>query len=88
MAVSQGYHVRVTSENQVNFRFLQVLEGTDDWVLWIFVIPSFSTFSRSKNPFFSFSKPAFLEDFRNPGQLTVSQVLEGTDLCDSTPNYM
>ena len=29
----------------------QVLEGTDDFVLWIFVISSFSTFSRSRNPF-------------------------------------
>ena len=25
---------------------LQELEGTDDWVLWIFIISSFSTFSR------------------------------------------
>ena len=32
---------------------LQVLEGTDDWVSRIFVIPSFSTFSRSKNSFFT-----------------------------------
>ena len=79
MAVSQSSHVRVTSENLGQFPVLQVLEGTDDWVLWIFVIPSFSTLSRSKNPFFSFSKPACLEDFGNPGQLTVSPVLEGTD---------
>ena len=30
---------------------LQVLEGTVDWVLWIFVISSFPTFSMSRNPF-------------------------------------
>jgi hypothetical protein len=35
---------------------LQVLEGTDDSVLWIFVISSFSTFSRSENPFFTVSQ--------------------------------
>ena len=35
---------------------LQVLEGTDDWVLWIFVISSFLTFSRSRNPFFAVSQ--------------------------------
>ena len=30
---------------------LQELEGTDGWVLWIFVISSFPTFSRSRNIF-------------------------------------
>ena len=34
---------------------LQVLESTDDWVLWIFVISSFPTFSRLMNPFFAVS---------------------------------
>ena len=32
---------------------LQVLEGTGDWVSRLFVIPSFSTFSMSKNSFFT-----------------------------------
>ena len=36
-------------ENQLPV--LQLLEGTDDWVLRIFVISSFSTFSRSRNLF-------------------------------------
>ena len=35
---------------------LQMLEGTDDWVLWIFVISSFSTFLRSRNPFLAVSQ--------------------------------
>ena len=34
----------------------QVLEGTDDWVLWIFVICLFPTFSRSRNPFLTVSQ--------------------------------
>ena len=33
---------------------LQVLEGTDDWVLWISIISSFSTFSNSRNPFLQY----------------------------------
>ena len=33
---------------------LHVLEGTDDWVLWISVISSLHTFSGSRNPFFIF----------------------------------
>ena len=32
---------------------LQVLEGSVDWVLWISVISSFPTFSRSMNLFFA-----------------------------------
>ena len=43
-------------ENPGQLPVLQVLEGTDDWVSWIFVIPSFSTFSRSRNPFCQFHK--------------------------------
>ena len=39
-------------ENPGQLPVLQVLEGTDDWVLWIFVISSLPTFSRSRNPFF------------------------------------
>ena len=30
---------------------LQKLEGTDGWVLWIFIISSIPTFSRSRNLF-------------------------------------
>ena len=43
-------------ENPGQLPVLQVLEGTDDWVLWIFVILSFPTFSRSRNPFFAVSQ--------------------------------
>ena len=35
---------------------LQELEGTDDWVLWIFVISSFFTLSRSMNLFLAVSR--------------------------------
>ena len=117
-------------ENPDQLPVLQVLKGTDDWVLWIFEISSFSTFSRSRNPFsavsqsyrvrvtskiqinfrfhrysrvlmigsygflkflhflhfrgqgihFSqFHKATMFEYLENPGQLPVSQVLEGTD---------
>ena len=38
-------------ENPGQLPVLQVLEGTDDWVVWIFVISSLHTFSGSKNPF-------------------------------------
>ena len=38
-------------ENPDQLPVLQVLEGTDDWVLWIFVIFSFPTFLRSRTPF-------------------------------------
>ena len=50
LAVSQSYYVWVTSKIQVNFWFRRLLEGTDNWVLWIFVISLFPTFSRSRNP--------------------------------------
>ena len=43
-------------ENPGQFPVLQVLEGTDDWALWIFVIFSFPTFWRSKNPFLEVSQ--------------------------------
>ena len=39
-------------ENPDQLPVLHVLEGTDDWVLWIFVISSLHTFSGSRNPFF------------------------------------
>ena len=38
-------------ENKGQLPVLQKLEGTDGWVLWIFVIFSFPTFSRSGNLF-------------------------------------
>ena len=38
-------------ENPGQLSVLQVLDGTVDWVLWIFVNSSFLTFSGSKNPF-------------------------------------
>ena len=38
-------------ENPGQLPVLQVFEGTDDWVLWIFVISSLHTFSGSRNPF-------------------------------------
>ena len=37
-----------------------VLEGTDDWVLWIFAISSFPTFLRSRNPFLSVSQSYYV----------------------------
>ena len=37
-------------ENPGQLPVLQVLEGTVDWVVWIFVISSFPTFSGSRNP--------------------------------------
>ena len=43
-------------ENPGQLPVLQVLEGNDDWVLWIFVISQFSTCSRSRNPFFAVSR--------------------------------
>ena len=33
-----------------------VFEGTNDWVLWIFVTFSFPTFLRSRNPFYAVSQ--------------------------------
>ena len=38
-------------ENKGHLPVLQELESTDGWVLWIFVISSFPTFSRSRNLF-------------------------------------
>ena len=59
-------------ENPGQLPVLQFLEGTDNWVLWIFVISSLHTFSGSRNPFFySFTELPCLDDFENPGQLPV-----------------
>jgi hypothetical protein len=38
-------------ENPSQLPVLLELEGTDGWVLWIFVISSFPTFSKSRNLF-------------------------------------
>ena len=43
-------------ENPGQLPVSQVLKGTDDWVLWIFVISSFSTFLRSRYPFLAVSQ--------------------------------
>ena len=47
-------------ENPGQLPVLQVLKGTDDWVLWILEISSFPTFSRSRNPFFVVSKSYYV----------------------------
>ena len=47
-------------ENPGQLPVSQVLEGTDDWVLWIFVISSFLTFSRSRNPFLAVSQSYYV----------------------------
>ena len=43
-------------ENPGQLLVLQVLKGTDDWVLWILEISSFPTFSRTRNPFLAVSR--------------------------------
>ena len=43
-------------ENPGQLPVLLELEGTDGWVLWIFVISSFPTFSKSMNLFFVVSQ--------------------------------
>ena len=43
-------------ENPGQLPVSQVPESTDDWDLWIFVILSFSTFSRLRNPFLAVSQ--------------------------------
>ena len=43
-------------ENPRQLPVSHALEGTDDWILWIFVISSLPTFSRSRNPFFAVSR--------------------------------
>ena len=66
-------------ENLGQLPVLQVLKGSDDLVLWIFVIPSLPTFSGSRNLFFIVSRsyPVWMTS-KNPGQLPVLQVLEST----------
>ena len=50
-----SYHAWKTSKFQINFRYVQeVLEGTDDCVLWIFEIFPLFMFSRVKNLFLIF----------------------------------
>ena len=43
-------------ENPGQLPVLQILKGTDDWVLWILEISSFPTLSRSRNPFLAVSR--------------------------------
>ena len=40
-------------ESPVQLPVCQVLESAFDWVVWIFVISSFLTFSKPMNPFFA-----------------------------------
>ena len=51
-AVSQSYPCSDNLENPGQLPVLQVLEGTDDWVLWIFVISSFLRFRGLTNLIF------------------------------------
>ena len=48
-------------ENPGQLPVSEVLKSTDDWVLWIFEISSFSTlFSRSRSPFFVVSQGCYV----------------------------
>ena len=49
-----SYRAWMTSKIQINFRYQEVLEGTDDCVLRIFEISSLFMFSRVRNPFLIF----------------------------------
>ena len=44
LSVSWSYYVSGDLENPGQLPVSHVLKGTDDWVLWIFVISSFLTF--------------------------------------------
>ena len=48
-------------ENPGQLPVLQKLKGTEDWVICIFVIFSFPTFSRSRNLFFAVSQSYFVQ---------------------------
>ena len=66
-------------ENPGQLPVSEVLKSTDDRVLWIFEISSFSTFSRSRSPFFcSFTRLLCSGNLENTDQFPVLQVLEGT----------
>ena len=75
----------MTSKIPGQLPVLQVLKGTDDWVLLIFVIMDFHNFFFSyvcevkESISDSFSKLPCSSDLENPGQLPVLHVLEGTD---------
>ena len=49
-----SHHVSGDLENLSQLSVQEVLRGTDDFVLWIFIISSVSMFSRSRNPFLTF----------------------------------
>ena len=68
-------------ENPCQLPVLQVLEGTDNLGLMDFR-NFFITyvFGVKESIFHSFTKLSCLDDFENPGQLPVLQMLEGTDI--------
>ena len=49
-----SHHVSGDLENLGQLPVQEVLRGTDDFVLWIFIISSVFMFSRSRNPFLTF----------------------------------
>ena len=49
-----SHHVSCDLENLSQLPVQEVLRGTDDFVLWIFIISSVFMFSRSRNPFLTF----------------------------------
>ena len=79
LAVSRSYHVWVTSKIQINFRFtcargywwLSLMDFRNSFITYVFGV--------KESIFHSFTQLACLDDFENPGQLPVLQVLEGTD---------
>ena len=74
---TRSYPVWMTSKIQVNFRFCRSLY----WWLGLMDFRNFFTyvFGVKESIFHSFTELPFLDDFENPGQLPVLQVLEGTD---------
>ena len=66
-------------ENPSQLPVLLELEGTDVWVLWIFVISFISyIFKVNESISRSFTKLPESGDLKHPGQLPVSEVLKGT----------
>ena len=56
-------------ENPGPLPVLQVFKGTDDWVLWIFVVFISCAFEVEESIFVSFAKLLCSGDLENPGQL-------------------
>ena len=65
-------------ENPSQLPVLQKPEGTEDWVLWIFVFSSFPTYSRSRNQFFAVSQSYHVR-VNSKIQVNFREKLEGTD---------